>query len=97
VVPQQGMYGAPSNYQQIMRSQPANDTLFEQNKYAMGTFIASALSVLFALGTGFVPLIFTPFFLAFYSKSRNEKLAPLAFGAAIICGVVGFITLRSRF
>ncbi|HVV75905.1 MAG TPA: DUF2510 domain-containing protein [Mycobacteriales bacterium] len=95
-VPYQQSYGATSSFSHAMSAQPAN-TMFEQNKYAMGTFIASALSIVFALGTGFVPLIFTPFFLAFGSKGRGEKLAPLAFGAAVICGVIGFITLRNRF
>lgn len=87
-----------SNYSHAMRQQHSQgDTLFEQNRYAMGTFLASGLSVFFAVATGFVPLIVTPFFLAFYSRSKNEKLSPLAFAAAILCGVVGFITLRNRF
>jgi hypothetical protein len=74
-----------------------SESLFEHNQYSMYTFVAAALSIFFALATGFVPLIVTPFFTAFASKSKNEKLAPLAFAAAIICGVVGLVTLRHRF
>lgn len=87
-----------SNYSRVMSQQSSQgDTLFEQNRYAMFTFLAAGLSVFFAIAAGFVPLIVTPFFLAFYSKSRSEKLAPLAFAAAILCAVIGFVTLRNRF
>lgn len=87
-----------SSYSQAMRQQaPRGDSLFEQNTYAMGAFIASGLSIFFAIATGFVFIIITPFVAAFYSKSRNEKLAPLAFAAAILAAVIGAVALRHRF
>lgn len=87
---------APSSYSQVMSQQSGSNTMFDQNKYAMWTFIAAGVSVFFAVAVGLVPLIVTPFFTAFASRSRGEKLAPIALGAAIICGVVGFFTLRSH-
>lgn len=85
--------GTPSDHSALMSTaRMGGDSLWHKNQTAMWTFIVVAIYIFIALSTGFGIIGFVPAALAWRSHSRNEPLAPLAIGAAVIAVVVGVTT-----